>query len=107
MLINNADELSNIDQANPSSQTVSDYPFVDIEAETQKISEEEKKNQEKESSVSEPYVVEEQIVEVKPVESPKEEKDEDNQEGYEEVHSDLFGQDISAFPAEDKKQEEV
>ena len=34
MLINNADELSNIDQANPSSETVSEYPFVDIEAET-------------------------------------------------------------------------
>ena len=34
MLINNVDELSNIDQVNPSSDTVSEYPFVDIDAET-------------------------------------------------------------------------
>ena len=48
MMLHNAEELSNIDQATPS-ESVSDYPFIDVEGESEKPSEEEKKNEELES----------------------------------------------------------
>ena len=35
VMLHNADDLSNIDQAEPS-ESVSDYPFMDIGAETEK-----------------------------------------------------------------------
>ena len=49
MAIHNAEDLSDIDKI-PASESVSDYPFMDIEA----LSEEEKKHEEeeRESSVS-------------------------------------------------------
>lgn len=33
-MVKDVDELSNIDKVNPSSESASEYPFIDIEAES-------------------------------------------------------------------------
>ena len=53
MAIHNAEDLSDIDKI-PASESVSEYPFMDIEALSEK-EEEEKKHEERDSSMSEPY----------------------------------------------------
>jgi hypothetical protein len=54
----NAEELSDIDQVVPSSESASEYPFIDVGQESDKKSEEEKKNEELQSHEEE-YALEE------------------------------------------------